>query len=297
MDLPTVVGGWKTIMADPPWNEMGGGQIVRGAQRHYPLMKTADIKAMPVRVIAADQAHLYVWTTNNFLKDALEVVEAWGFRYITLITWVKDRFGLGQYYRGQTEHAIFAVRGNLPYRQRSDGKRAQGTTVIVASRRGHSQKPDQLRLWVEQVSHPPYLELFARSRRAGWTCWGNEADGLLQESLPIMDGDSGETFGMEPGFAGGGPHPAGVNASRRRGQVSPERVTPEPLPLSGVITSEKYENLPPAPKDADCKEGCPVCPECGAHMEVALLPGDDAGNERMVCTDCGAWRWAEEGEA
>jgi len=57
-----------------------------------------------------------IWTTNNFLKDALEVVEAWGFNYKTLITWVKDRFGLGQYYRGQTEHCIFAVKGFIPYK-------------------------------------------------------------------------------------------------------------------------------------------------------------------------------------
>ena len=100
---------YKTIYADPPWMEHGGGKIKRGADRHYPLMKTKDILALPVHeLIDPEGCHLYLWTTNNFLPDALEVVKAWGFEYVTLITWMKDRQGLGQYYRGLTEHCIFA---------------------------------------------------------------------------------------------------------------------------------------------------------------------------------------------
>lgn len=100
---------YKTIYADPPWMEKGGGKIKRGADRHYSLMRTTDIKALPVRDLAdPDGCHLYLWTTNNFLPDALEVVEAWGFEYVTTVTWLKDKMGLGQYFRGITEHCIFA---------------------------------------------------------------------------------------------------------------------------------------------------------------------------------------------
>jgi N6-adenosine-specific RNA methylase IME4 len=172
---------YRTLYADPPWNEMGGGKIVRGAQRHYPLMKTPDICNLQVNgrhasALAEDNAHLYLWVTNNKLLDGLRVVEAWGFEYKTMITWAKDRFGLGQYYRGQTEHVIFAVRGVLPYRTR-DGKRAQGRTLIDgfdAPRGEHSVKPEAMRKWIEEVSHDPYIELFARKTSPGWSVWGNE---------------------------------------------------------------------------------------------------------------------------
>jgi N6-adenosine-specific RNA methylase IME4 len=184
--LPRVEGGWRTILADPPWHEEGAGRYVRGAQRHYPLMSEKQIIAIPVREIVADQAHLYLWTTNNFLPSALRVMVAWGFRYKTCITWGKTSkgFGLGQYFRGMTEHCLFGVRGKtkrkekggmLPYRTRPDGKRAQGTTLILAPRREHSTKPDKIYEFAEGVSYPPRLELFARQKRQGWTVWGLEA--------------------------------------------------------------------------------------------------------------------------
>lgn len=178
---------YKTIYADPPWSEVGGGQICRGAQKHYELMKTKDIcdlrlfapdkefHNLSIRQITEENAHLYLWVTNNKLLDGLEVVKAWGFEYKTMITWAKDRFGLGQYYRGQTEHCLFAVRGNLPYRIRPDGLRAQGRTLITAPRKEHSEKPEEMRRMIELVSHPPYLELFARHRAPNWDVWGKEA--------------------------------------------------------------------------------------------------------------------------
>ena len=70
-----------------------------------------------VHDLAEDNAHLYLWATNNFLPDALEVMKAWGFRYVTMITWMKDRIGLGQYFRGLTEHCLFGIRGKLPYKK------------------------------------------------------------------------------------------------------------------------------------------------------------------------------------
>lgn len=158
---------YKTIYADPPWNERGGGKIKRGADRHYPLMSTLDICNLQVNGehvshLAEDNAHLYLWVTNNFLEDGLRVMDAWGFEYKTLITWVKDKFGLGQYYRGQTEHCLFGVRGSLPFREKElpksslfEAGRAQGVTVICANRGKHSTKPQEMRDMIEAVSYPP----------------------------------------------------------------------------------------------------------------------------------------------
>jgi N6-adenosine-specific RNA methylase IME4 len=171
---------YKTIYADPPWMEVGGGKICRGAQGHYDLMKTKDIMALPVADMADTNAHLYLWVTNNFLPDGLKVMEAWGFRYVTMITWVKERMGLGQYFRGMTEHLLFGVKGVLPYKIREDGKRAQGKTVIIAPKREHSRKPDEARVMIESVSHAPRIELFARERCVGWDAWGNEVPDEMQ---------------------------------------------------------------------------------------------------------------------
>ena len=166
---------YKTIYADPPWREVGGGKIKRGADKHYPLMKTRDIIGMKdmINRISDDNCHLYLWTTNTFLRDGLKVMEEWGFRYITTITLAKDRFGLGQYYRGQTEHCLFGAKGKPPYKI-IDGKRQQGTTLINAKRTKHSKKPTEMYKYIEKVSYPDYLEMFARNKRDGWDSWGNE---------------------------------------------------------------------------------------------------------------------------
>ena len=167
---------YKTIYADPPWKESGGGKIKRGADRHYNLMSLDEIEALPVPQLADESGcHLYLWVTNNFLEKGLKIVKKWGFNYITVITWQKDRFGLGQYYRGITEHCIFATtKKRLPYKV-IDGKRAQGVTGFYEPKTAHSRKPDKMRAMIERVSYAPRLELFARERFDGWDSWGNEA--------------------------------------------------------------------------------------------------------------------------
>jgi N6-adenosine-specific RNA methylase IME4 len=204
---PSIAGSFRTLMADPPWLERGSGQCKRGADRHYPLMKTEAICALPVSSWMADDAHAYIWVTNNFLPDGLRVMAAWGFRYVTKIDWFKGdigedwidavvtdvgiddasrqkllddadaslQMGIGQYFRGVTESCLFGVRGSLPYRMRPDGKRAQGKTGFHAPRTEHSVKPECFRKTVELVSHGPYLEMFARRSAPGWSTWGNQA--------------------------------------------------------------------------------------------------------------------------
>lgn len=177
------------IVADPPWMERGGGKIKRGADRHYALMKTADIAKLPVHLCTKPDAHLWLWCTNNFLEDGLEVMKAWGFRYVSNVAWVKAKSdtigvtwtrlklqqGLGQYIRGSHELCLFGVKGKPPYRT-IDGKRAQTPSVIIAPRQEHSRKPEALLEAAERVSAGPYLELFRRGQaRSGWTAWGLEA--------------------------------------------------------------------------------------------------------------------------
>ena len=162
---------------DPPWPEQGGGKIKRGADRHYSLMPVKDIMALPIGELADPEGcHLYCWTTNNYLPAALECIKTWGFEYITTITWLKDRVGLGQYYRGLTEHCLFAsTKKRLPYKM-ADGKRCQGITGFSEPKTIHSRKPDSMRNMIEWVSYAPRIELFAREHHAGWDVWGNEVE-------------------------------------------------------------------------------------------------------------------------
>ena len=167
---------YKTIYADPPWMERGGGQIKRGADRHYNLMTTKEICKLPVKnLIHPEGCHLYLWVTNNFLKDAFEVIDSWGFEYITTLTWMKDKQGLGQYFRGITEHCLFAATSKrLPYKVIA-GKRQQGLTGFYEAKREHSRKPETMRNMIETVSYCPKIELFAREAKHDWDCWGLEA--------------------------------------------------------------------------------------------------------------------------
>ncbi len=147
---------------------------MRGAQKHYPLMKTWKIIETILSSPCwkpADDCILFLWTTNNFLPDALEVMKAIGFTYKTNGVWAKDRFGLGYYLRGAHELLLLGVRGsNKPLvRNRS--------TLIggkLLPRRKHSQKPDEAYDLIEAVSPGPRLEMFARAAREGWDQHGNE---------------------------------------------------------------------------------------------------------------------------
>lgn len=171
---------YKTIYLDPPWEEKGGGKIKRGADKHYQTMSIKEIESLPIQRLAdLNGCHLYMWVTNNFLEKGFELLKKWGFEYITIITWNKDRFGLGQYYRGITEHCLFAsTKKRLPYKSEllpnGESKRCQGVTGFYEPKTIHSRKPTKMREMIEQVSYEPRLELFAREKFETWDCWGNE---------------------------------------------------------------------------------------------------------------------------
>ena len=167
---------YKTIVADPPWMERGGGKSKRGADRHYSLLDVPNI----IRVMTqcdhwnnvADNAHLYMWVTNNHLANGLKVMDALGFRYITNVCWVKNSIGLGQYFRGQHELCLFGTRGRGVVVRTPD---RTISSVIEARKTGHSRKPLDFYEMVESRSWGPYLEMFARAQRSGWTTWGDQA--------------------------------------------------------------------------------------------------------------------------
>ena len=172
---------YQTIYTDPPWYEVGSGKIKRGADKHYSLMKTTDIKMLPVQDIADNECWLYMWVTNNYLKDGLEVMEHWGFKYITNLVWVKPSFGLGYYFRGQHELCLFGVKGKKGNKLQPQVKNE--STLITelepikhSAHPKHSKKPTEFYDKIENVSHGPYIELFARDTRDGWDSWGNEVE-------------------------------------------------------------------------------------------------------------------------
>lgn len=163
---------YRTIVADPPWRYDNGTVPQGGVEHHYGTMTPDEIIAVPVAVLADDSAHLYLWVTNLHLREGrpFDILEAWGFRYVTLLTWHKlGPIGLGYYFRGETEHVLFGVRGKAPLADKS------ARNHFAATKGRHSEKPDRFYELVERVSPGPYLELFARRRRYGWDVWGNEA--------------------------------------------------------------------------------------------------------------------------
>jgi len=179
--LELVPGRFRTVLADPPWHEKGGGKIKRGADRHYSVLKTPDIidlllRDCPPLAQVERNAHLYLWVTNTYLFEAKSVVDALGFTYKTNFVWTKDRFGLGQYARGQHELLLFCTRGRGYDVRRAHGARRRSTWIgkEAIAKAAHSEKPDEAHAMIERGSKGPYLELFARQRREGWTVWGNE---------------------------------------------------------------------------------------------------------------------------
>ncbi|MBN7524312.1 S-adenosylmethionine-binding protein [Mycobacteroides abscessus subsp. massiliense] len=184
MNLPETPGGFRCVLADPPWrfgNRRSGMSPESGLRPRYNTMSLSDICDLPVASIAATDAHLYLWVPSAMLPEGLKVMSAWGFRYTTSITWLKTRLdgepdgsGVGFYFRNATELLLFGVRGSL----RTLPAARSMPNVISARRREHSRKPTEAYWLVEQSSPGPRLELFAREARVGWVSWGDESEGV-----------------------------------------------------------------------------------------------------------------------
>lgn len=169
---PIVALTFPTIVLDPPWDwgDEGDADQLGRARPVYDTMPLAEIRALPVADLAEPNAHIYLWITNRSLPKGFDLLEAWGFRYITTLTWCKPSIGMGNYYRGSTEQVLFGVRGSLSLLRRD-----VGTWFAAPRGNRHSAKPDTFYQIVETCSPGPWLEMFARSQRPGWQAWGAEA--------------------------------------------------------------------------------------------------------------------------
>lgn len=174
---------YRTVLADPPWQfQNRTGKVAPEHKRlnRYPTMNLDEIKNFPVADVIADKAHLYLWVPNALLPEGLEVLKAWGFEYKTNIIWEKvrkdgfpDGRGVGFYFRNVTEILLFGVKGDN--NRTLDPARSQ-VNLVRSMKREHSRKPDEMIEIIQSCSPGPYLEMFARGYRDGWTLWGNQAN-------------------------------------------------------------------------------------------------------------------------
>jgi N6-adenosine-specific RNA methylase IME4 len=172
-----------TVLADPPWrfqNKTGKIAPEHSRLRRYETLSVDDIANLAVRQVVDDVAHLYLWVPNAMLPDGLRVLSEWGFTYKSNIVWHKirkdggsDGRGVGFYFRNVTELILFGVRGKNA-RTLAPGR--SQVNLLGTRKREHSRKPDEQYDIIESCSPGPFLELFGRGTRKGWTTWGNQAD-------------------------------------------------------------------------------------------------------------------------
>jgi len=174
---------FATILADPPWRFTNRtGKIAPEHRRlsRYGTMTVEEIATLPVAHVATPTSHLYLWVPNAMLPDGLAVLKAWGFDYKSNLIWHKvrkdggsDGRGVGFYFRNVTEMILFGVRGK---NARTKAPARSQVNFLATRKREHSRKPDEQYPIIEACSPGPFLEMFARGTRQGWTTWGNQAN-------------------------------------------------------------------------------------------------------------------------
>jgi len=199
----TVGGQFHTILADPPWrftNRTGKVAPEHRRLARYETMSTEAISALPVSGFVSSPAHLYLWVPNAMLPEGLRVMQAWGFEYKANIVWHKvrkdggpDGRGVGFYFRNVTELLLFGVRGKNA-RTLAPGR--SQVNFMASRKREHSRKPDEQYEIIEGCSNGPFLELFARGTRPGWTYWGREANESYRPTWPTYSYNSGVAQGV-----------------------------------------------------------------------------------------------------
>ena len=207
------------IYADPPWrfqNRTGKVAPENKKLSRYPTMSLEEIENMPVKEIAAEKSHLYLWVPNALLPDGLAVMKAWGFEYKSNIVWEKirkdgqpDGRGVGFYFRNVTEILLFGIRGS---HNRTLAPARSQVNLIRSRKREHSRKPDEMIDLIERCSAGPYIELFARGDRDGWAMWGNQADADYEPDWKTYKNHTvaygGEEFSSDPLFEKRKPYPS-----------------------------------------------------------------------------------------
>jgi site-specific DNA-methyltransferase (adenine-specific) len=175
---------YNIIYADPPWsynNKRTGGSMISGADSKYQTIPTKELCTLPIYNILEDDAVLFLWSTNPFLPDAFKVMESWGFKYKTMITWKKNNNGMGFWFRSRTEHLLLGVKGKIKC------FRCQEPNFIEHKILRHSEKPEAFRKLIEKatanIDNPKKVELFARQKIDGWDVVGYDVDEIRIEEF------------------------------------------------------------------------------------------------------------------
>ena len=200
---------FKTVLADPPWqfqNRTGKMAPEHKRLKRYETMKLDEICSLPVADMLDTTAHLYLWVPNALMPEGIEVLKAWGFEYKTNLIWYKvrkdggpDGRGVGFYFRNVTEMILFGVKGS--HARTLQPGRSQ-VNIIRSMKQEHSRKPDELYEVIERCSPGPYLEMFARGVRPGWTSWGDQANEDYKPTWATYQNNAGrETFDREKAMA------------------------------------------------------------------------------------------------
>jgi N6-adenosine-specific RNA methylase IME4 len=174
--------GYQTVLADPPWrftNRTGKVAPEHKRLNRYGTLSLEEICEIPVSKVAGKNSHLYLWVPNALLIEGIMVLEAWGYKYKSNLVWHKirkdggpDGRGVGFYFRNTTELILFGTRGNM--RTLAPGR--SQVNIIRTQKQEHSRKPNELYEIIEKCSPGPYLEIFARGARPGWSVFGNQAE-------------------------------------------------------------------------------------------------------------------------
>jgi N6-adenosine-specific RNA methylase IME4 len=158
----------RCILADPPWQFRDKLDKTRTLARHYETMRLAELAALPVWEIAEDDSVLLLWCPASMLWEGYTTLVSWGFVYKTMLVWIKPRIGMGHYFRTAHECLLLGVRGHPKVQYHSQ------PSWIMAPVQEHSHKPEEVYDILERMFPRPYVELFARKKRAGWRSWGKE---------------------------------------------------------------------------------------------------------------------------
>lgn len=269
-----------TILADPPWqfaNRTGKMAPEHRRLSRYGTMTLQEILELPISQLALPKSHLYLWVPNALILEGLEVMKRWGFTYKTNLVWYKirkdggpDGRGVGFYFRNVTELVLFGTRGNL--RTLAPGRRQ--VNILATQKREHSRKPDEQYEIIEQCSPGPYLELFARHPRPGWSQWGNEFDADVKQYAPQP----------KPALMQNGHEPS--NTIQAPSYVPPDqRYFVFEKRLNGALSTEEYMTMTPD-DNLTTADGLPVQDNPHApHPPTGTNDGATGGVDQIDSVD------------
>lgn len=184
---------YNVIYADPPWNfsskelQKYKGERFRALEEVYQTEKSKDMSEWNVKRIADDDCAIFMWTTDAHIGEAIRLMKAWGFKYVTVaFVWAKTTktgkqvCNLGAWTMKNCELCLFGTRGAMLKYKKSNSVRQ----LFYAERREHSRKPDCVRGFITELfGDIPKIELFAREEKEGWDSWGDEVGKFRQEAV------------------------------------------------------------------------------------------------------------------